>query len=588
MNIKSILLAVSVCVPLMSALGQAPTGALLIRDVRVFDGERVLEHRNVIVEGGKISRMGGPETQPPNTEIIDGRGRTLLPGLFDAHLHVPANPEVALNQLASFGITTVLDMSGGGEKLKRIKAIEAEDPANLADVRGAGFIAIAPDSVFVKMSHDPIPTISHPEEAEAWVAARVAEGSDFIKIVYDQRIGGSLSQETVQAIVQAAHDRGKMVAVHALSEDKARGAITAGADGLAHLFIGDSASGDFGQFAAQHHVFVIPTLTVLKGLCGKPIGPVLLADPHLEPFIPADDRQSPMTPDDPRKYHLCKATDEAMQELLSAHVPILAGTDTSDIMKRFMGVDTYGATLHGELKLLVDEGMTPVQALAAATSAPARVFHLTDRGLIRPGMRADLLLVEGDPTKDILATRNIVAVWKSGVKVHRELLSSATPAKPAETTVVAATTPTAPAPPGSSPGSRPNLGGTWNLNIPKSALGPLPPPASEVEVIEDKGSTITIRTKRKNDSGAETTTLQTLTTDGKPSTSTAADGGDVVSTAHWEGAALLVDSKQNYQGMDISIKKTYTISDDAKTLTISASIATPMGNFDLTAIYDKQ
>ena len=63
--------------------------------------------------------------------------------------------------------------------------------------------------------------------------------------------------------------------------------------------------------------------------------------------------------------------------------------------------------------------MTPLQALAAATSAPARAFRLTDRGCIRPGMRADLLLVEGDPTQDILATRNIVAVWKRGVRIQR-------------------------------------------------------------------------------------------------------------------------------------------------------------------------
>jgi imidazolonepropionase-like amidohydrolase len=75
--------------------------------------------------------------------------------------------------------------------------------------------------------------------------------------------------------------------------------------------------------------------------------------------------------------------------------------------------------MHGELALLVRDGLTPVQALAAATSVPARSFHLDDRGWIRPGMRADLVLVEGDPTTDIFATRNIVAVWKRGVRVRR-------------------------------------------------------------------------------------------------------------------------------------------------------------------------
>jgi imidazolonepropionase-like amidohydrolase len=103
-----------------------------------------------------------------------------------------------------------------------------------------------------------------------------------------------------------------------------------------------------------------------------------------------------------------------MHELMQAHVPILAGTDAGALT----GLP-YGASLHGELKLLVDDGMSPVEALAAATSAPARAFHFRDRGLIRPGLRADLVLVEGDPTHDILATRNIVAVWKKGVRIER-------------------------------------------------------------------------------------------------------------------------------------------------------------------------
>ena len=79
----------------------------------------------------------------------------------------------------------------------------------------------------------------------------------------------------------------------------------------------------------------------------------------------------------------------------------------------------YGATLHGELELLVDGGLTAVQALAAATSAPARAFQLADRGFVRPGMRADLVLVEGDPTRDILATCNLITVWKRGAPVTR-------------------------------------------------------------------------------------------------------------------------------------------------------------------------
>ena len=96
-----------------------------------------------------------------------------------------------------------------------------------------------------------------------------------------------------------------------------------------------------------------------------------------------------------------------------------AGTDSP-----FPGT-TYGASLHRELEHLVNAGLTQTAALAAATSAPARAFRMSDRGGIRTGMRADLLLVDGDPSKQIRATRNIVTIWKRGVRVQRAAASLA-------------------------------------------------------------------------------------------------------------------------------------------------------------------
>ena len=104
----------------------------------------------------------------------------------------------------------------------------------------------------------------------------------------------------------------------------------------------------------------------------------------------------------------------AIPALSAAHVPILAGTDVGN-----PGI-APGASLHGELEYLVEAGLTPQQALAGATSAPATVFHLADRGRIAPGARADLVLVKGDPAKDIKATRDILAIWKSGAAVDRQ------------------------------------------------------------------------------------------------------------------------------------------------------------------------
>ena len=159
---------------------------------------------------------------------------------------------------------------------------------------------------------------------------------------------------------------------------------------------------------------MVPTLSTLYLNCGRSIGPAILADPRLRPSIGEEWIASMSLPKpDPSANHLCKAADETVRQLTKAGVPLLTGTDTP------APGATYGASVHGELELLVNDGLTPIQALVAATSAPAAAFRLTDRGRILPGKRADLLLVQGDPARNILDTRNIVAVWKRGIAVKR-------------------------------------------------------------------------------------------------------------------------------------------------------------------------
>jgi len=394
----------------------------LIRDVRVFDGERVLEHQDVLIENGKIGRVSKTGIPAANAEVIDGKGRTLLPGLIDAHVHIVDRTEDAARQALKLGVTTQLDMFSGGERLKKIKKIEAEDPPDVSDLRTAGVGATVPGGHPSQMGGPPFPTITGPEQAQEFVDARLAEGSDYIKIIHDDGSTWNwttkrvpmLDNRTMRALVEAAHKRGKLAVVHALSEQQARDAIEAGADGLVHIFTGEKLNSDFGQFAASHHVFVIPTLSTVYLDCGKSEGPALAADSRLTAFVQPDWQGSlKMAQPDAAKAHYCKATEEAMHQLIANHVPIVAGTDSP------APGTTYGAALHGELKLLVGAGMTPSAALASATSIPADKFRLDDRGRVRAGTRADLLLVDGDPTKNILDTRNIVAVWKRGIRVQR-------------------------------------------------------------------------------------------------------------------------------------------------------------------------
>jgi imidazolonepropionase-like amidohydrolase len=394
----------------------------LIRDVRVFDGEHVLEHQDVLIANGKISEVAKTGVKAANAELIDGKGRTLLPGLIDAHVHIVDRAEDAARQALKLGVTTQLDMFSGGERMKKIKKIEAEDPSDVSDLRTAGVGATVPGGHPSQMGGPPFPTITGPEQAQDFVDARIAEGSDYIKIIHDDGSTWNwttkrvpmLDNATMRALVEAAHKRGKLAVVHALSEQQAHDAIEAGADGLVHIFTGDKLKEDFGKFAASHHVFVIPTLSTVYLDCGKSEGPALAADHRLTAFVQADWQGTlKMAQPDTSKAHFCNATEDAMHQLIVNQVPLLAGTDSP------APGTTYGAALHGELKLLVAAGMSPSAALASATSVTATKFRLSDRGWVQPGMRADLLLVDGDPTKNILDTRNIVAVWKRGVKVQR-------------------------------------------------------------------------------------------------------------------------------------------------------------------------
>ena len=387
---------------------------LAIRGARVFDGARALGVATVVVRGDRIAAVGPDVAIPPGAQVIDGTGKTLLPGLIDAHIHI-WNAE-QLHQAAVFGVTTALDMLTVPKTIAQIRASGRHD---LADVRSAGFAATAPGGHGTEYGFD-APTLSTPEQAQAFVDARLAEGSDYIKIIADDgSVYGihfpTLDRATVAAVIAAAHRRGKLAVIHIATQADARAAIGAGVDGLAHIFVDTPPAADFASFVLAHHAFVCPTLSVNASVSGTPGGAALVDDPDLAPYLSPEDlaRLRETFPHNPGSHAEYAYAAAAVRALAAAGVPLLAGTDAPN------PGTTYGASLHGEFARLVGAGLTPAQALTAATAAPATAFHLGDRGRIRAGARADLLLVDGDPTADIRATRKIAAVWLAGVAVDR-------------------------------------------------------------------------------------------------------------------------------------------------------------------------
>ncbi|MEU4247308.1 amidohydrolase family protein [Amycolatopsis sp. NPDC026612] len=378
-----------------------------ITGARVFDGERLTDHTAVRIADGCLTAVGDDTLRRPGDEHVDARCATLLPGLIDAHVHLlPGAPRQAL----TFGVTTVLDMFSKPDTVRAALADAAGPDA--ADVRSSSVGATAPGG-HPSMMYAPFPAVTGPRDAERFVADRVAEGAAHLKVLYDDGTGGpmpmpSLDVPTIAALVEAGHAAALIVAAHVSTARGAVDLLPTGVDVLAHVPF-DALSGPQVDAIAAAGVAVISTLSVADGFPGD----ALLGEPALGPRLGPEwravlDRQRrrwlpPQLPD----FAAARTNARLLHE---AGVPLLAGTDAPN------PGTVHGASLHRELGHLVSAGFSPSAALTAATARPADVFGLADRGRIRPGLRADLVLVAGRPDEDIAATQEVTAVWKQGVR----------------------------------------------------------------------------------------------------------------------------------------------------------------------------
>jgi imidazolonepropionase-like amidohydrolase len=390
----------------VAGAGWAEPRTLWIEQVRVFDGTRVAERTNVLVDGGIIRAMGPRVRRPPGARAVDGRGRTLLPGLIDALGHGVGR--VALEEAAVFGVTTSLEMYAG--------------PAEVAASRKVGggmatvvFAAGHPATVPGGHGSDPgVPAVGKPAAAQAWVDARLAEGSDFILMRHDGTDSEEpppvpFDRESLRAVVTAAHRRGKLAVVRISYGTQAVEALEAGADGVITYGMIHWLGEGLESVAAKRRVFVVPSVSVLAGVCTN-YDTDLATDERITAYLTAAERAVLRNRTGGAKM---SCGEDGVRRLKAANATVLAGTDAAE------AGGVQGPSMHAELELLVRCGLTPVEALKSATSATAVAVGLTDRGEIAVGKRADLVLVAGDPTVDIRQTRDIVAVWVGGQMVDR-------------------------------------------------------------------------------------------------------------------------------------------------------------------------
>ena len=265
----------------------------VIRDVRVFDGERVVPKTSVHVRDGTIVSVGG--TVPAGVESIPGDGKTLLPGFIDAHTHAYGD---ALDRALVFGVTTELDMFTDHRMAATMRAEQqrADGARRRADLYSAGTLVTSPKGHGTEYSLQ-IPTLASAADAQAFVDARIAEGSDYIKIVYDDGASYGMQMPTIDravlaAAIAAAKTRGKLAVVHIGSHQGAADTIAAGASGLVHIFADAPADAAFVQQVVKAGAFVTPTLSVTESTTGVASGASLIKDARLSSFINAAERTS--------------------------------------------------------------------------------------------------------------------------------------------------------------------------------------------------------------------------------------------------------------------------------------------------------
>lgn len=423
-----------------------------IINANVFDGKNMLGKKIVIINNGKIASVCD-ELPKGIDKVIDAEGTTLLPGLIDAHVHTSLD---SLRDALQFGVTTELEMQGG--MTKKGRELQIKDSSKAADVRSSGMALTAPgghpDELIPKEEGIPSFILKKLEkmteqEKKDFIAAfedrenesgekldvtsikgavefvhqQMENGADYFKImIEDGTVMNApglpmIRPEVLKAAVDEAHKLGKIAIAHVLTAEAAKTAVEVGVDGLAHLFIDrPDWTAELIKDIADKGIFVTPCLVLNSSIIGNSACRIA-HDDRVHPKLNEDWEMTMCSCFNTFPSGKMEDSFNNVKDLYDAGVDILVGTDVSVPMAHLGGL-AHGVSVHHEMQLLVEAGLSPIEALRSATSLTAKRFSLSDRGQIAEGMRADLLLVKGDPTTNISDTLSIVNVWKEGTEIN--------------------------------------------------------------------------------------------------------------------------------------------------------------------------
>ncbi|KAI1109981.1 hypothetical protein F5Y14DRAFT_430502 [Nemania sp. NC0429] len=365
---------------------RAPTETA-IHNVRVFDGRGFSDPQSVTFANGHIT-AGADDIEIE----IDGTGKFLIPGLIDAHVHVP--DVSGLVSITSYGVTTALNMVC--RDYTACATLKNNNLTGVASLLSAGVAAVGNGTGNGALQPPPEQLVYPDTDLPQLVAWAFGNGSDYYKIVAKP---ASVTQAQQDTIVSTAHDVfGRQTMTHASDMAAFNQAVASRSDGIQHIPDDGLLSSCTIATIKKNKQFVTPTMSIFKYGYSNPAVLAFLGRTNSTNATYAH-------------------VEENVRRLHKAGVPILAGTDAVGAIAP--GLDLpFGSTLHEELQLLNDVGLTSLEALRAATVESARWHRLFDRGEIRIGKRADLVLLNSNPLLNISNTRDIEKVWVGGVEVQ--------------------------------------------------------------------------------------------------------------------------------------------------------------------------
>ena len=424
---------------LMPLLAQA----VVIQGARLIDGTGAapVDNAVVVIDGDHIVAVGpaGKIAVPKGARAVDARGRTVIPGLISAHSHVGLvvdgqnkadgytreNIRPQLEQFEKYGVTSIIALGLNRDLVYQIRDEQkrGEFPGASLFTAGRGIgvpdgappVPAAPDQVYRPMTA---------EQAVAEVRETASHHPDMLKLWVDDVYGKftKMQPAVFQAAIAEAHKQGVRVAAHVFYLADAKALAAAGVDAFAHSIRDQPVDAELISAMKSRGIFYVPTFTVDESAFIFAEDPSLTQDTFFAAAVPpalVKQLNSPeykqkvaSDPNGPKIRAAFANGQKNLKALRDAGCRIAFGTDSGA-----QPVRIPGWAEHRELELMVRAGLSPMEALVAASRGSAAMLGLTDRGTLEPGKRADLLVLAADPLENIRNTRQLVSIWHAGKEV---------------------------------------------------------------------------------------------------------------------------------------------------------------------------